>query len=125
MEASRRTEILSHYLTHARRFDEIARRRGTSGAPLAPARVGRRGAPSRRVLEVLSLMADGLDNREIARAMCVSEETVKSHAKKLFIALGAANRAHAVAIGFRSGLLPLDPPDAADLPQQLRSIASA
>ena len=58
-----------------------------------------------RELEVLELVAAGLENREIAARLYLSVETVKTHIRHVFGALGARSRAHAVAIGFRTGLL--------------------
>lgn len=58
-----------------------------------------------RELEVLQLVADGLENREIAARLFLSVETVKTHVRHVFAALNARSRAHAVAIGFRTGLL--------------------
>jgi DNA-binding CsgD family transcriptional regulator len=58
-----------------------------------------------RELEVLELVADGLSTREIARRLWVTEETVKTHVRRLHDRLGAKTRAHAVAIAFRSGIL--------------------
>jgi DNA-binding NarL/FixJ family response regulator len=77
-----------------------------SGAPGASA-----GRPlSRREEEVLRLIADGLSNQGIADALVVSVETVRTHIKSLLRKLSARDRAHAVAVGFRVGLLA--PPDA-------------
>ena len=50
-------------------------------------------------------MADGKSNAEIGRELFVSEDTVKTHARRLFRKLGARDRAHAVASGFRAGLV--------------------
>ena len=58
-----------------------------------------------RELEVLSLMADGLFNREISTRLWLAEETVKSHVHHVLRKLGARSRAHAVAIGIRNGLI--------------------
>jgi DNA-binding NarL/FixJ family response regulator len=66
---------------------------------------GRRGALTERELQVLRGMADGKSNAEIGRELFVSEDTVKTHARRLFRKLGARDRAHAVAVGFRSGLV--------------------
>ena len=44
-------------------------------------------------------MADGKSNAEIGRELFVSEDTVKTHARRLFRKLGARDRAHAVAAG--------------------------
>lgn len=58
-----------------------------------------------RELEVLSGMSDGRSNAEIGRALFLSEDTVKTHARRLFRKLGATDRAHAVAIAIRRGLV--------------------
>ena len=66
-------------------------------------RRGRRGAAAgastltERELQVLRGMADGKSNAEIGRELFVSEDTVKTHARRLFRKLGARDRAHAVA----------------------------
>jgi DNA-binding NarL/FixJ family response regulator len=69
--------------------------------PLAP----RRPALTERELQVLRGMADGKSNAEIGRDLFVSEDTVKTHARRLFRKLSARDRAHAVAAGFRAGLV--------------------
>jgi DNA-binding NarL/FixJ family response regulator len=58
-----------------------------------------------RELQVLKGMADGKSNAEIGRDLYVSEDTVKTHARRLFRKLGARDRAHAVASAFRAGLV--------------------
>jgi DNA-binding NarL/FixJ family response regulator len=55
--------------------------------------------------EVLAHLAKGLDNREIGAALYISEDTVKTHVKSILRKLGAKDRAHAVAIALRGGLL--------------------
>jgi DNA-binding NarL/FixJ family response regulator len=65
----------------------------------------RRTALTERELQVLRGMADGKSNAEIGRELFVSEDTVKTHARRLFRKLGARDRAHAVAAGFRIGLV--------------------
>lgn len=57
---------------------------------------------------VLLGMAQGLTNPEIGRALFLSEDTIKTHGRKLFRKLGARDRANAVALGFRAGLFPRD-----------------
>jgi len=60
---------------------------------------------TRRELDVLGLVAEGLSTREISRRLWVTEETVKTHVRRLHDRLGARSRAHAVAIAFRKGIL--------------------
>lgn len=83
-------------LTLASRISRAVRR-------VQPAGDGR--ALSEKEIRVLALMAVGSTNREIGQELWVSEDTVKSHARHLFRKLGARDRAHAVAIGIRSGLI--------------------
>ena len=59
-----------------------------------------------RELEILSLVARGLSNREIATQLFVSENTVKTHCARAFDKLGAARRTQAVQRGKELGLLP-------------------
>ena len=58
-----------------------------------------------RELEVVGLISEGLFNREIAKRLTVSEETVKAHIRHLLPKLGARTRGHAVAIAFRQRLI--------------------
>ena len=58
-----------------------------------------------REQQVLAGMSRGRSNGEIGKELFLSEDTVKTHARRLFRKLGAADRAHAVAIGFRAGLV--------------------
>jgi ATP/maltotriose-dependent transcriptional regulator MalT len=59
-----------------------------------------------RELEILTLVARGLSNREIATQLFVSENTVKTHCARAFSKLGAARRTQAVQRGKELGLLP-------------------
>jgi DNA-binding NarL/FixJ family response regulator len=60
---------------------------------------------SERETQVLAGLTEGKHNSEIGRDLCLSEDTVKTHAKHLYRKLGARDRAHAVAIAFRRGLI--------------------
>jgi two-component system, NarL family, nitrate/nitrite response regulator NarL len=62
-------------------------------------------ALSSREHAVLQGMADGRQNRQIGAALFISEDTVKTHARRLFRKLQARDRAHAVALGIRAGLI--------------------
>ena len=121
MTATRREEILRAYMGHVRRFREVASRSeratgwfpslDTVGSPFSdrdadPAPCPIKAAElSGRRLEVLSLIAEGLSNREIASGLQISEETVKSHIENILRLLDASNRANAVGIGYVRGLL--------------------
>ena len=60
---------------------------------------------TRRELEILELIAQGLSNREIAEKLFVSENTVKTHSSRVFDKLGARRRTQAVQLGKEFGLL--------------------
>jgi DNA-binding CsgD family transcriptional regulator len=59
-----------------------------------------------RELEILEAMAAGLSNREIAERLYVSENTVKTHAARLFDKLSARRRTQAVQHAKEAGLIP-------------------
>jgi NarL family two-component system response regulator LiaR len=61
---------------------------------------------TRRELEILELIANGLSNREIAEKLFVSENTVKTHSSRLFDKLSARRRTQAVQMGKELGLIP-------------------
>ena len=61
---------------------------------------------TRRELEILELVAQGMSNREIAGKLYVSENTVKTHCSRAFDKLGARRRTQAVQLGKEFGLLP-------------------
>lgn len=63
-------------------------------------------AITRREHEILDLIAEGLSNREIAERIFVTENTVKTHAYRLFDKLGVRRRVQAVQRGRELGLLP-------------------
>jgi DNA-binding NarL/FixJ family response regulator len=58
-----------------------------------------------REMQVLLGMSQGQSNSEIGRELFLSEDTIKTHARRLFSKLGARDRAHAVALGMRHSLL--------------------
>ena len=62
------------------------------------------GALTEREREVLTLIARGRSNQEIASDLSISLDTVKSHVKHVFTKLGARDRAQAVIAAYESGL---------------------
>ena len=63
------------------------------------------GGLTPRELQVLRGMSQGQSNGEIGKELFLSEDTIKTHARRLFRKLGARDRAQAVAVGFRRGLV--------------------
>lgn len=61
---------------------------------------------TKRELEILELIAQGLSNREIADKLFVSENTVKTHSSRVFDKLSARRRTQAVQIAKEMGLIP-------------------
>jgi len=61
---------------------------------------------TKREMEILELVAQGMSNREIAEKLFVSENTVKTHCSRAFDKLGAKRRTQAVQLGKEFGLLP-------------------
>lgn len=60
---------------------------------------------SGRERQILRLISQGLENKQIARQLDVSEATVKSHIKGTFARLDVRSRAEAVAVGLRLGII--------------------
>lgn len=103
VEAIRRAHLQRRYLDpelSALVGGPELRAAGTS----APAQSSRQPL-SRREHEVLCLVAEGMENQEIATALFVSVETIRTHIKSILRKLHARDRAHAVALAFRLGLL--------------------
>lgn len=96
----------------------IADEQGRSGAPeprrsqtTAPAGAWRNPHDlSRREVEVLSLIAGGLSNQEIAASLHISMATVKTHVNHIFSKTGVRDRAQAVAYAYEQGLGPGNDP---------------
>ena len=55
--------------------------------------------------QILTYMAEGASRPEIAKHLGISEATVRSHSKAIFAKLGVNERAHAVAVAIRTGLI--------------------
>ena len=75
--------------------------------PAADTGSGANSSPAltRRQREILQLFADGLSTDRAAKSLGLSPETVRTHIKAVLARLGARDRAHAVAIAFRGGLI--------------------
>jgi DNA-binding NarL/FixJ family response regulator len=65
---------------------------------------------SRREAEVLTLVAEGLTNREIAARLIISENTARNHVSRILDKLGLGRRAEAAAFAAQHGLLDKDKP---------------
>ncbi|WP_324785363.1 response regulator transcription factor [Streptomyces sp. H51] len=72
---------------------------------------GRAGSLTEREREVLGLIADGRSNREIARALVLSEKTVKTHVSNILMKLDLADRTQAALWAVRHGVADGSPPD--------------
>jgi DNA-binding NarL/FixJ family response regulator len=67
-------------------------------------------ALTEREIDVLRLIAAGNANKQIADHLSIGEATVKSHVTNILSKLGANDRAHAVTIGLKRGIIELDLP---------------
>ncbi|WP_380167209.1 response regulator [Jannaschia sp. R86511] len=87
---------LAAALSEAARRQVPAQSRGRAGAGVQL---------TEREVQVLDGMSRGCSNAAIGRELFLSEDTIKTHARRLFRKLDAADRAQAVAAGFRLGLV--------------------
>lgn len=75
-------------------------------ATTVPAKVPVLESLTARETEVVTLIAQGMSNAQIAAELVVSEATVKSHINHLLAKIGARDRARAVSYAYQNGLLP-------------------
>jgi two-component system response regulator DegU len=75
-------------------LDEVRFMPTDNGSPLSP-----------REVQILQHIASGSSTKEVARDLEISAHTVKTHLERIFDKLGANDRAQAVAIALRMGLV--------------------
>ena len=81
--------------------DEVVSIRAKSSGAMSAADI----SLSIRERMIVRLMGDGLSNKRIARHLSIAPETVKSHAKSIFLKLTVQTRAHAVYRAATLGLI--------------------
>jgi DNA-binding NarL/FixJ family response regulator len=88
-------------------FESMDGGAGGEGSPARPA-----GSLTQRETDILALLAEGKSNRDISRALFLSEKTVKAHLAAIFRKLSVTNRTQAamaaVSMGIGPGLQPLE-----------------
>jgi DNA-binding NarL/FixJ family response regulator len=89
----------------ARTLNRALNRAGEAPAPGQARREPGAQQLTERELQVLWAMSNGMSNGQIGRELFLSEDTIKTHARRIFRKLGVKDRAEAVAHGFRHGLV--------------------
>jgi DNA-binding NarL/FixJ family response regulator len=97
---------LQHVVDDRAAIDPVVQRHLVDAIAVAPQRAPAPGGLTPREAEVLSLIAGGLSNTEIAERLVISEGTVKSHINHLLAKIGARDRAQAVAYAYQHGMTP-------------------
>lgn len=78
--------------------------------PAATSEPDHMGELTPREREVLSLVATGLTNKEIAQALQLSPLTAKTHVSRILMKLGARDRVQLVVIAYQAGIVQVQPP---------------
>lgn len=109
IQAAHRGEVQLHPDITKKLMNQVA---ATATQPNPPHRqaemLGRSGELTERELEVLKLIANGLNNREIARQLAISEKTVKTHVSNILSKLNLADRTQAAIYALKAGLAKLE-----------------
>ena len=94
-------------------IEEFVRRPGSDTAPAIEL-----DSLTERELQVLSLVAKGLSNSEIAEAIYVTPATAKTHVSRLLMKLGARDRAQLIVIAYETGVVTPDIRAHSDVPRR-------
>jgi DNA-binding NarL/FixJ family response regulator len=108
--ASLRAELTARAIVVAAEFGTLAEARASGiAADALVTSVGEKRAfeepLTRREIDVVALLAEGLSNKAIAARLGISDQTVKFHVASIAGKLGAANRTDAVRIAVRRGIV--------------------
>ncbi len=87
-------DLVEHFVLHAGPADTVAAEDGRRVAAL-----------TQREVQVLRLVAQGLSNAEIADLLVIAESTAKTHVKRIMTKIDARDRAQAVVLAYRAGLM--------------------
>ena len=98
LEDARAAAVHMGMRTLTERVDEVRRSIGHASSPVCPAGLSAREA------QVLRLVASGLGNREIAKRLFLSPNTVANHIRAILAKTESANRTEAAAFAIRNGL---------------------
>jgi DNA-binding NarL/FixJ family response regulator len=85
-------DATEHCFSHHRCTLRLKETNGLEARSSSPGTKGSRFALTKRELEIITLVAEGLTNKQAARRLHISEWTVASHLKRIFIKLGVESR---------------------------------
>ncbi len=101
IQAAHRGEVPLHPDITKKLMNQVAAK---ATQPNPPEVLDRSAELTERELEVLRLIANGLNNREIARQLAISEKTVKTHVSNILSKLNLADRTQAAIYALKAGL---------------------